>query len=84
MILVKEAPLVCPFNSTFFFLLSGFYGTRGEGTSSTVPPVRYGATSWTATDGRFFLLGGFQWNGGKFLVDFFSLMETEENDRFFG
>jgi hypothetical protein len=47
--------------SVFVLILpiAGFYGTKGSGTTSTVPSARYGGSSWTSTTGDLFTFGGF-------------------------
>jgi len=41
---------------------SGTYGTLGVPASGNFPPGRYGATTWTDTDGSFWLFGGASYN----------------------
>jgi hypothetical protein len=60
------------------FLLSGIYGTQGEGTTSTTPGGRYDSTSWTTVDGTLWLFGGQGYDNtsssdGEKLMFFFSI-----------
>lgn len=42
-------------------LNAGTYGTLGTGSSSNIPPSRYGMASWTDSSGNFYVFGG--WTG---------------------
>ena len=59
-------------NSIFFvhILFSGIYGTKGTGTTSTIPGGRSDASSWTDPNGNIWLFGGDGNDSSSFFGEF--------------
>jgi len=57
--LVRRNRLFVTKMNDFVFHLSGIYGTKGTGTTSTVPGSRYSSATWSDSNENLWLFGGY-------------------------